>query len=257
MRRTWIKLYVDQCLRGSMIEELTPAQRWLWFGLLLMAGDSSIPGVIFRRRDENGILIGFSDITIAETLDVDIDTYRDGIRRMIEKNKITVDARGVIFIVNWNKYQSEYQRQKPYREDGYKKGSNQGDDVDVDGDVDGDVEKEDIADLIPGIIKTWNEFAKDYKLPKLMGIPAGSTRQKSLLARLKDPAWNFKSILEAIPHQPFLLGDNDDGWLVDFDFILKPSKYIKILEGCYRKDVRGRAKDRQPDDPYVGARRKP
>jgi hypothetical protein len=142
MRRTWIKLYVDQCLRGSMIEELTPAQRWLWFGLLLMAGDSSIPGVIFRRRDENGMLVGFSDITIAETLDVDIETYRDGIRRMIEKNKINSDDRGVISIVNWNKYQSEYQRQKPYRGDGYKKHSNQGDDVDIERDVDGDVEEE-------------------------------------------------------------------------------------------------------------------
>ena len=40
MKRTWIKLYVDQTLRGSMIEELTPDQRWMFVGLLLMAGFS-------------------------------------------------------------------------------------------------------------------------------------------------------------------------------------------------------------------------
>jgi hypothetical protein len=127
MRRNWIKLYVDQCLRGSMIAELLAAQRWQWVGFLLLGGDSSVPGVIFRRKDENGSLVGYSDITLAEMLDIDLALYRDGVRRMIEKEKISVNEKGVITILNWNKYQSEYQRQKPYRDDGYKKGCNEGD----------------------------------------------------------------------------------------------------------------------------------
>ena len=139
MRRTWIKLYVDQCLHGSMISELSPDQRWQWIGLLLLAGDSSIPGTIFRRKDENGTPFGYSPITIAEMLDIDIAVYKAGIKRMIDKQKITVAENGVISIVNWSKFQSEYQRQKPYRE-GYKKDCNQSDDVE--GEREGERERE-------------------------------------------------------------------------------------------------------------------
>ena len=139
MRRTWIKLYVDQCLRGSMIEELTAEQRWLWIGFLLLAGDSSVPGIIFRRKSADGIPIGYSNVTLAEMLDVDIEIYTDGIRRMIDKAKISIDKKGVIHILNWAKYQSEYQRQKVYR-GGDKKDCNLSDDVDIERDVDVDVD---------------------------------------------------------------------------------------------------------------------
>jgi hypothetical protein len=114
-----------------MIEELTAQQRWLWIGFLLLAGDSSIPGTIFRRKDADGLPIGFSDITLAEMLDVEPDVYADGIHRMTNKGKISIDDKGVIHILNWTKYQSEYQRQKPYRESD-RKDCNQSDDVDID-----------------------------------------------------------------------------------------------------------------------------
>jgi hypothetical protein len=98
-----------------MIEELTAEQRWMWIGFLLMAGDSSLPGIVFRRKDENGKPKGYSFVALAEMLDINIAIFRDGIRRMIAKKKINVEKDGVISILNWDKYQSEYQRQKPYR----------------------------------------------------------------------------------------------------------------------------------------------
>lgn len=123
-----------------MIEELTAEQRWLWIGLLLLAGDSSIPGIIFRRKGADGSPTGFSSITLAETLDINLSAFDDGIKRMVEKGKISIDGKGVISILNWNKYQSEYQRQRPYR-DGYKKSCNQGNALDRDIERDIDVEK--------------------------------------------------------------------------------------------------------------------
>ena len=120
-----------------MISELTAEQRWLWIGLLLLAGDSTVPGVIFRRKDENGHLLGYSPSTLAEMLDVNILVYEDGISRMISKSKISIDILGVISILNWSKYQSEYQRQKPYRE---RADCNPSNNLDVDVDV--DVEEE-------------------------------------------------------------------------------------------------------------------
>ena len=139
MRRSWIKLYVDQCLRGSMIAELTAEQRWQFLGLLLLAGDSSVPGVIFKRKDADGALVGHSPLTIADMLDVEPNVYEDGIRRMVEKSKITIDANGVISIVNWSKYQSEYERTRHAPSRGVQK---YGVDVDVDVDVERDVDIE-------------------------------------------------------------------------------------------------------------------
>ena len=115
MRRTWIKLWVDQCLRGSMISELTPEQRWIFIGLVLMAGDSEVAGVVFGRKDEDGNLLGKPDAVLAYDLGVDEASIGPAKARMIEKGKISVDSRGVVSISNWSKYQSEYERQKPGR----------------------------------------------------------------------------------------------------------------------------------------------
>ena len=121
---------------------------------------------------------------------------------------------------------------------------------------DNSVTSRDIEERKIKVFDRWNEFARKRGLAEVLDIPAGSARERSLLARLKEPAWNLEKILEAIDHQPFLLGDNPQGFMVDFEFILKPSRYLKIIEGSYRDGIRGRAKERQPDDPYVGASRK-
>ena len=115
MKRTWIKIYVDQCLRGTMMEELQPAQRWIWIGFLLLAGDSNMEGMIYKRKDTKGKPIGYSRAMLAELLDVIPIDLASAMKKMVDYGKISVDKNGVIRILNWNKYQSEYARQKGYR----------------------------------------------------------------------------------------------------------------------------------------------
>ncbi len=117
MRRNWIKLYVDQCLRGTMITELSAAERWIWVGLLLMAGDSNEEGLIFLRKNEKGGLMGYSESTISELLGVSVSDFHSATTKMIKYEKIKIDKNKVIEILNWGKYQSEYQRQKKYRDE--------------------------------------------------------------------------------------------------------------------------------------------
>jgi hypothetical protein len=113
MRRNWIKLYVDQILRGSMMDELTIEERWVWIGLLLLAGDSPLEGhVCITNR------MGYTDDQISELIDVSIEIFQKAKEKMAsdEIQKIEILDNNVIKIKKWKKYQSEYRRQRKYRE---------------------------------------------------------------------------------------------------------------------------------------------
>lgn len=263
MARKWVKLWVDQCLRGSMMAELSPEQRWIFVGLLLLAGDSEVPGTIFRRKDENGSLVGYRPLVLADTLGVPDESIDPALTRMVEKGKISINAQGVITVLNWSKYQSDYERTRdapsrctkvqPPTEEKYR--------LDLEGELDleeekrvGDRKPAPCASQLQPIFDQWNKFAKGHELAPIKEIPKGSARERALKARIKE-GMSFEDVLKAIHMQPFLYGENDRGWLLNFDWILKPANLTKILEGAYVRDVRGAARDKAPEDPRVGGRR--
>ena len=179
MRRKWIKLYVDQTLRGSLIAELSPEQRWTFVGLLLMAGDSSIPGLIFKRKDENGVLIGYSTLVLADTLGVDEDDLKAGLERMVEKDKITINAQGVIAIVNWTKYQSEYERTRHAPSRVVQKYG-----VEGEGDVDRDVDVDKKALCFDHPTRSWKNITNEDKAAWAEAYPACDVAVE--LARMRE-----------------------------------------------------------------------
>jgi hypothetical protein len=179
VRRKWIKLYVDQTLRGSLIAELSPEQRWTFVGLLLMAGDSSIPGLIFKRKDENGVLIGYSTLVLADTLGVDEDDLKAGLERMVEKDKITINAQGVIAIVNWTKYQSEYERTRHAPSRVVQKYG-----VEGEGDVDRDVDVDKKALCFDHPTRSWKNITNEDKAAWAEAYPACDVAVE--LARMRE-----------------------------------------------------------------------
>ena len=42
-------------------------------------------------------------------------------------------------------------------------------------------------------------------------------------------------VFDLVLNSPFLLGENNRNWRADFDWIFKPSNFVKILEGNYLK----------------------
>ena len=120
MRRNWIKLYVDQTLRGTCFIELLPDERFIWFGFLLLAGDNAMEGKICVTEE-----MGFSNKQLASLLKCDTELINRSIKKMIRYKKIKVSENNMIQILNWKKYQSEYQRQKKYRKE-YKKKKDKG-----------------------------------------------------------------------------------------------------------------------------------
>jgi hypothetical protein len=98
-------------MRGSTTKELLPDERWVFIGLLCLAGDSPFDGFIAIAPG-----LGYSDSQLAKLTVVDDALWKRAKKRLLKSEKIKVLEHNVIKIINWKIYQSEYQRQKPYRE---------------------------------------------------------------------------------------------------------------------------------------------
>jgi len=120
MRRTWIKLFCDQWLRGSIRKECIEV-RAIFADLLAMAGDSGYGDDGLIQLAEG---VGFTDELIAGILNVSAQIWLTAKKRLIDhpdpdENRIQIIplSQGYsIKILNWTRYQSEYRRQKPYRD---------------------------------------------------------------------------------------------------------------------------------------------
>lgn len=61
-----------------------------------------------------------------------------------------------------------------------------------------------------------------------------NTRQKLLKARIKEHGTdNVINAIGNIEKSSFLKGQNDRGWVITFDWFVKPNNFIKVLEGNY------------------------
>jgi len=110
--RSWFKVYPDKWLKGTLSAE-TPEIRGVWIGLLALAaaGNYGDNGEIKYNDD-----IGLTDQQIAAALSIEIRLWRKAKKRFLETNRIEIAENGAILITNWKKYQSEYNRQKPWRQ---------------------------------------------------------------------------------------------------------------------------------------------
>ena len=109
-RRTWIKLYPIDCLEGSIRYQLEPDERGVWYDLLNFAAISvQEPGTI---ADKDGRPYPHS--FIANRLNISLELLERALNKCAEEGRVQEDASG-IRITNWKAYQSEYERQKPYR----------------------------------------------------------------------------------------------------------------------------------------------
>lgn len=106
------------------------------------------------------------------------------------------------------------------------------------------------------VIDKWNSLC----LPKLISINPGTTRHKLLQARIKE--YGVDKVLEAIGNinnSSFLKGQNGKGWTINFDWLIKPNNFIKVLEDNYRdkegvksgnKDNGNSRQDNEAEDKY-------
>ena len=97
-----------------------------------------------------------------------------------------------------------------------------------------------------GFVDSWNSLS-EFGIVSIRSI--SGKRADALRARLRQYGDDsFNECVEAIRQSDFLQGRNNRGWVVTFDWLVKPSNYPKVLEGNYRNKVKVEA---QPETDYA------
>lgn len=92
--------------------------------------------------------------------------------------------------------------------------------------------EENRPELIEPYASIWNQFAHENGLNQIE--QATDARIKKIKLRVNEQGFDFFKILQGIKKSKFAKGDNNNGWKVDFDFIIhSQDNYVKILEGKF------------------------
>jgi hypothetical protein len=110
--RTWIKIYCNKWLEGSLKDDSLEL-RGFWITLLTLAGSG--------QYGDRGIIqvtegVGLTPQQLAKIIGIPYRRVGHFIAKLVDLGRISINNDDVICITNWQKYQSEYGRQKPYRE---------------------------------------------------------------------------------------------------------------------------------------------
>lgn len=237
----------------------TIALMWIFF--MCLAGNSNDDGFVFFTKE-----IPYTDEMLAEEFKMDINTIRLGLA--------TFEKFGMLEIVNdficlsaWEKWQStdklselkEYNRIKQRESRARKRLSKavndmsmtsqpcQDIDIDKDIDIELDKDKEKDNNLIVSkdtirqtdvrrVVDEWNKL-QDVGIAPIRDIKPTSKRCQLLKGRIRE--YGMDDILKAmdnIRHSDFLRGENKNGWMITFDWFVKPNNFLKVLEGNYNGD---------------------
>jgi uncharacterized protein YdaU (DUF1376 family) len=97
-----------------------------------------------------------------------------------------------------------------------------------------DMSSDDDALTVDDVVEAWNSLAGDRGLAKIVKLT--ENRRRQIKARIREyDAEDWSTAMAAIYNSKFLCGENDRGWKADFDFLLQPKSFVKLLEGAYNK----------------------
>ena len=267
----WIKICSDifDDEKIMLIENLPSADSIIviWFKLFCLAGKNNNSGV-FILNDK----IAYTDEMLATVFRRDINTVRLALKTFENYGMIEIVS-GVYTIPNWGKYQnldkieqkSQYMRNymQEYRkkqkdkiecktnsklygkansktnvssaevynkELDKKELDNKEKEIEEENDL--IVSKDTIRQAdVQRTIDEWNTLEEFGITPVKRMTPK---REQAVKARIRQNC--VEDILEAIEnirHSTFLQGQNKNGWMVTFDWFLKPGNFAKVFEGQY------------------------
>lgn len=245
----WIKLTTDM-FDNRKIRHLRKLPEGnnivlIWVMLLTMAGKCNAGGMIFLTEN-----IPYNSKLLAEEVDFEERVVELALKALHELGMIETDG-DYFTISNWKEHQNVEGMERIREQNRIRKQNQRAKQklaieeshvtsrdshaTDIDKDI--DIEKDNTVSIdtvrstkVQPVIEEWNKL----NLQKVISVNAGTTRNTLLNARLKE--YGLERVLEAIrsiDKSSYLKGQNRSGWTVTFDWFLKPSNFIKVLEGNY------------------------
>lgn len=182
------------------------------------------PGQLIFKRTQASRDLGINESNLYRHLKfLEVNNYL---------NIKTTNRYSLLSITYWDEYQASEQ-QNEQLENNKRTTENPFPNIYIDSSK-GSKKKKEKKEEYASIIVKWNIFADKHDLPNIQTIAPRSTRERHLKARGRE-GLDFDVLLAKIEEQPFLTGDNKEGWTITFDWILKPSNYVKIMEEQYKK----------------------
>lgn len=87
---------------------------------------------------------------------------------------------------------------------------------------------------IKPVIDAWNALSNDTAIKPVSKILSTSKRYQMLVARIKEYGLdNVLKAIENISQSDFLKGNNNKGWIITFDWFVRPNNFPKVFEGDY------------------------
>ena len=246
----WIKLTTDM-FDNRKIKHLRKLPEGnsivlIWVMLLTMAGRCNASGMIFLTEN-----IPYTPKMLADELGFEENTVKLALEAL-ERFRMIVTDSGFFAIAGWEEYQNiqgmdkireqnrlRKQRQReqqklllPMSRDGHvtvtqshatEEDIEEEKELDIDKDKEKKVDCQQIADL-------YNSICTSF--PKLRSL--SDSRRKAIKARLNTYSLeDFRTVFENAESSSFLKGSNDRNWTATFDWLIKDTNMVKVLEGNY------------------------
>ena len=244
----WIKITTDifDDEKILLIESLPDSYAIItvWFKLLCLAGKQNNSGVFMMGR------IAYTDKMLATIFRMKESTVTMALQTFQQFGMVEI-VDGVITIPNWGKHQNldqleskkqymrnymaEYREKqkaltagKPNCKTNSKANVSQAEE-DIEEDKELDIDKEKRVDC-QQIADLYNSICTSF--PKLRSL--SDSRRKAIKARLNTYSIeDFQTVFENAENSSFLKGSNDRNWTATFDWLIKDTNMVKVLEGNY------------------------
>lgn len=222
----------------------------IWVMLLAMAGKCNDHGKIYLTEN-----IPYTPKMLADELDFEENTVQLALQALEQLDMIALDD-GYFSITGWEEHQNiggmdrireqnrirkQRQREKErlIAESRVMSRDSHATEEDKDKEEEKDIDKESKEKATcQQVVDLFHSICVSYPAVKTLS----ESRKKAIRARLRVYSLeDFKSLFEKAEASSFLKGSNDRNWSATFDWLLKESNMVKVLEGNYDNKTRSPA----------------
>lgn len=231
----------------------------IWLKLLCLAGTTNDSGMVYFTKE-----IPYTEQMLSTLFNRPLATIQFALKVFQEFEMISI-IDDFLQISNWKKYQNiegmdkireqnrirkqnQRERQKIMIEQDMSRDmsrdvtqqnkiKNKKEDIDKEKDNKLIVSKDTICQTdVRRIIDEWNKL-QEVGINPIRDIKPSSKRYQLLKGRIRE--YGIDEVLNAINNvrnSDFLRGENNRGWMITFDWFVKPNNFLKTLEGNYNKE---------------------